>query len=1394
MTTIKGIKRLFARPARLGLMAAAGLMAGGALADGFDGLTLVTNAWFAADFTRLTADTVISQGDTTGITSGAGSWTAVPTTGTAQIAADADAGGEATLLSINAEEGELTFTPAALATATGMATVTVDVKTIAVDTLPTPEGGAQGAFAIYSPDGEAHSLAAYVSDGTAGVWTNLVYAAGADTLTNAWFALTLDFATVSNVRYVRYSITPPAGSLTILADTADTQWFRSADDDATTVASVSFTGTGNIRTFSGKELQEAVATYNGVNYETFETAIAAGVADSWAHGNVRLLADATWTPTATGAYNIDVNGNELTINGVNGTWSGTTYTVPATHWYWIGGASSEWANGANWSHFAGGSAANAYPSNYSVDEATVAAAATITLPSSNADVSNLYVNANVSLVGGKIRAKAISGSGKLTMLDGTTFYASEGSTVSVDVEIPSGATVNADTSAQYAGFTFSSECALTGSGTIQFKGSRPSYPLYWDASGFSGTVVVVQDSQTRNNTTIRSTSATHERMTWQIVNSSAGDTGFITQEGTYKFGSLSGTVYMANSKGGGYGYVKGVIMEVGALNGDDVLGGQVARTAGRANDGAYIRKVGTGVLSSSVKGVNGYYIQGGVLNIASDDGLSVKDDNSNPGTDIVFEGGVLRIAEGVTKDASAYIAIGTSTSPVAFDDEGRNHVWNTALGASLTGGLTKKGSGTLTLAAAPAYTGTTTLEGGILVVPQGTTIAALSIIGGKLTVPLTGTENETTVLNITALAVGTDYDMLTNAVAIPGTTVAVESDGGSGYIVKATRTPQTFTWTGAVDTDWATPGNWSVGGVVAESLPIAVDTVLFPASESTWEVSLAADAVASNVVFESDTEISAGSFKLTTVEISGAGTLTAKGLKLVSPSNEHLAIRAPIEIPVGYVFETATGTQYKYVYLYSKVTGSGEWKMNQNNNNQRAAVQFHGDLGADMSEFSGTLTVINATSSIRDQTGIWGSIASSSNAVWNLVGFSKTSDDSSSLLKNAGTTYYFGALNGYVCASGSQTTHNKNTWEIGAREDANSVLSGNFFQNTYHSLIESRSDTIRKVGAGSTLTFSGSRVRAYEANAGVLKLASANALLTTWDGGSYAPSIAFNGGTLKLDESVTLDVSTNIAKVASTSAIAFDDEGIDRTWEVALPGTGGLVKKGDGTLTLTAVPLYTGLTTVEEGTLVVEAGEAWTGYTLGANTKVTIDGTTYTFAPLSDDEKPEADENGVITVPPSMDGATAAYAIAPGQTIDCSLLTTASGIKAVVTTTVGGTNIDMTSYYTPASLMVNDGTITPQLSKEEVGVEFGDNVEEPVVFASEKPTFKLKNSVKKGLYYSVGTISDPSEANPDVTVVVEAQATADGEAISLEVPSMDFSGGNVLYYKLSVSDTAQKNE
>lgn len=66
----------------------------GAAAAGIDGVPLSTNDWFDANFTALTADTPIVQGEALGISSGAGSWTSVPATGTAVIAADADAVGE----------------------------------------------------------------------------------------------------------------------------------------------------------------------------------------------------------------------------------------------------------------------------------------------------------------------------------------------------------------------------------------------------------------------------------------------------------------------------------------------------------------------------------------------------------------------------------------------------------------------------------------------------------------------------------------------------------------------------------------------------------------------------------------------------------------------------------------------------------------------------------------------------------------------------------------------------------------------------------------------------------------------------------------------------------------------------------------------------------------------------------------------------------------------------------------------------------------------------------------------------------------------------------------------------------------------------------------------------
>ncbi len=99
------------------------------------------------------------------------------------------------------------------------------------------------------------------------------------------------------------------------------------------------------------------------------------------------------------------------------------------------------------------------------------------------------------------------------------------------------------------------------------------------------------------------------------------------------------------------------------------------------------------------------------------------------------------------------------------------------------------------------------------------------------------------------------------------------------------------------------------------------------------------------------------------------------------------------------------------------------------------------------------------------------------------------------------------------------------------------------------------------------------------------------------------------------------------------------------------------------------------------------------------------------------------------------------------------------------------------------------------LDEEVVGVSFAEDesteaAEMTVEEGNVKSTFKLPGAnVKKGLYYGVGTVTDPE--GTDVDVVAEKQATADGETISLSPVTLDFGTGNVLYYKWSVSDTPQ---
>ena len=406
------------------------------------------------------------------------------------------------------------------------------------------------------------------------------------------------------------------------------------------------------------------------------------------------------------------------------------YVVKATRtsqtFVWTGAQGTDWGAGANWT--VGGVAASTAP--LAIDTVSFPSALgdkTNVVLLSRATVSEVIADSNVALSGAQICSPMYRGDGKLVLGDGAGFYVNAATVVSNDLEIVGAVSVTPSTT--YITTKFYGD--FMGSGTLTLGGERPNYELAGDNSGFSGSIVAEKDSVDRKNIYLSSETAASENARWTVHSSSGGDDGFLHfNNKTVKFGSLNGNMYFKSMD-----YARNVL-EVGALGDDMEISGQFCyaegnnRISGSGND---IRKVGAGNLTLTAKWVRNTIMQEGLVTLAHGT------NSVHSEVRYTFTGGAMAITGkndlgGDVDFADVSALIANSTSPICFSN-GVNevHTWASELSSSNVGGLTKMGSGTLTLGEPPLYTGLTTVKEGTLVVPEGSDITYNPLSAGTLT-------------------------------------------------------------------------------------------------------------------------------------------------------------------------------------------------------------------------------------------------------------------------------------------------------------------------------------------------------------------------------------------------------------------------------------------------------------------------------------------------------------------------------------------------------------------------------------------------------------------------------------------------------------------------------------
>ena len=203
---------------------------------------------------------------------------------------------------------------------------------------------------------------------------------------------------------------------------------------------------------------------------------------------------------------------------------------------------------------------------------------------------------------------------------------------------------------------------------------------------------------------------------------------------------------------------------------------------------------GTTVLSGSNSYTGTTTIAGGALSLGGTNALA-------GGGNVTFSGGTLQSGSNNTLDYSSRIV--SSGSAIAIDTNSQAVTWAGNVASTNTGGLTKLGSGTLTLSASNAYTGNTRVNAGTLVLSN--TAAA-----GTGTVQLAGGTLSPTVTSLTTAG-------LRVAAGDSGVLMPTQASGVSTGTMSVDGALTIQRSTGGTQATWTTSALVGSGTLVAEN-------------------------------------------------------------------------------------------------------------------------------------------------------------------------------------------------------------------------------------------------------------------------------------------------------------------------------------------------------------------------------------------------------------------------------------------------------------------------------------------------------------------------------------------------------------------------------------------------